>query len=494
MTSLRWLYVAALALLVGAQLLLGANLWLLAALATVAGAAVWPLSRGGWRISDGLYALMCVYFGAASLVVKTLAGQPVQSNLQVPDLSAGYLLAGFGSISIGYLASQSIRQPWRFATRLRDITASPGNLSRFAAPIFLLGAIFYFLQTHFRAVASNGGFENGGFGGFGTFYPLLILGAAMQTALIAQRPRARRHKAVLAGMAAVILALTLADNTKRTLFDFLVVVAATFLAFGVRPRWRWVVPPAIAAALAIIYVVPAIQIVRTQPDVRGPDRIAATLGVIAQNSYDPIALADAADRIATSYHLTYRDSYVYPLTWNSERFTMIQPIDLVARKLEERGTMGAADLWRDPAETLLPSLLMTKTLATAPDRIAWHYGFRASGSIARPVVGLIASSLAAFGLVGVLLLPGLTVAFTFVVLDGVGGRLVDNSWATFLFATTAFLAEREVSTTLSFFCRSFIVILLAGGVLLLLRHRKVRRAPAPSRSSAPRFATNASPE
>ncbi|WBH17910.1 hypothetical protein [Sphingomonas radiodurans] len=494
MTSLRWLYVAGLALLVGAQLLLGANLWVLSALAAVAGAAVWPLSRGGWRISDGLYAIMCIYFGTASLVVKTLARQPVQSNLQVPDLSAGYLLAGFASISLGYLASQSLRQPLRFATRLRDITANPRNLSRFAAPVFLLGAIFYFLQTQFRALATNGGFEAGGFGGFGTFYPLLVLGAALQTALIAQRPRASRHKVVLGAMAAVILALTLADNTKRTLFDFLFVVTVTFLAFGVRLRWRWIVPPAIAAAVTIVYVVPAIQIVRAQADVRGLDRIAATLNVIAEQSYDPVALADQADRIATNYHLTYRDSYVYPLTWNSERFTMIQPIDLVARKLAERGTMGGAELLRDPAETLLPSLLMSKTLATAPDRIAWHYGFRASGSIARPVVGLIASSLAAFGLVGVLLLPGLTVAFTFVVLDGVGGRLVDNSWATFLFATTAFLAEREVSTTLSFFCRSFIFILLTGCVLLLLGQRKVRRSRATSVSSAPRLATNASPE
>ena len=362
------------------------------------------------------------------------------------------------------------------------------------SPIFVLGTTFYFLQTQFRAVAVNGGFEAGGFGGFGTFYPLLILGPAMQTALIALRPRVRRHKAVLVGMAFVVLALTLADNTKRTMFDFLFVVGVTFLAFGVRPRWRWVVPPVLAAGLAIAYVVPAIQIVRAQADTRGVDRIGATLRVVARNNYDPVALAAEADRVAEGYQFTYRDSYVYPLTWNSERFTMIQPIDLIARKLEARGTMGAMDLLRDPAETLLPSALLTKSLATAPDRIAWHYGFRVNGSIARPVVGLIASSLAAFGLAGVLLLPGLTVAFTFVVLDGVGGRLVNNSWAAFLLATTAFLAEREVSTMLSFFCRSFIFIMLVGGVLLLIGYRKVRRARIVSASNERRLATNASPE
>jgi hypothetical protein len=299
---------------------------------------------------------------------------------------------------------------------------------------------------------------------------------------------------VLVAMAVVILTLTLADNTKRTMFDFLFVAGATFLAFGTRPRWRWIVPPAIAAALAIAYVVPAIQIVRAQADTRGIGRIAATLRVVERNDYDPVAIAAEAARVAEGYHLTYRDSYVYPLTWNSERFTLIQPIDLVARKLDARGTMGAIDILRDPAETLLPSVLLKKLLVTAPDRIAWHYGFRANGSIARPVVGLIASSLAAFGLAGVLLLPGLTVAFTFVVLDGVGGRLVNNTWGAFLLASTAFLAEREVSTMLSFFCRSFIFIMLVGGVLLLIGYRKVRRARMVSASNAPKLATNASPE
>lgn len=494
MMLLRWIYLAGLLLLVGAQLLLGASIWLLTALFCVSFAALWPMTRRNWRISDGIYALMCVYFGTASLIVKTLAGQPVQSNLLVPNLSAGYLMIGFASITIGYCVATLVPQPFRVANALRDITAEPMNLVRFAAPLFTLGAVLYFLQTQFRAIAINGGFEAGGFGGFGTFYPLLLLGAAMQTALIAKRPQWHRHKAVLGAMAIVILALTLADNTKRTLFDFLFVVTVTLIAFGVRPRWRWIVPSAIVAALVIAYVVPAIQIVRTQADTRGLGRIATTIGVIARHQFDPGSLGEAADRIAEGYHLTYRDSYVYPRTWNSERFTMIQPIDFVARNLNERGTMGGDVMWRDPAETLLPGVLMTKSLVTAPDRIAWFYGFRARGSIARPVVGLIASSLAAFGLAGVLLLPGLTVALTFIILDGVGGRLSNNVWGVFLFAATTFLAEREVSTMLSFFCRSFIFIMLTGGVLLLLGYRRVRRAPITPASSAAMLVTNASPE
>ena len=472
--------------------MLGASGTLLGVLLAISGTAFFALGNPAWRISDGLFAVMTFYFGTGTLVIKTLAEQPVQSNLRLPDLSAGYLAAGFASISLGYLASQSIKQPLRFSDDLRDVTAMPGNLQHFAVPVFATGAIFYTLQTEFRAVAVDGGFAGGGFGGFGLFYPLLVLGAALQTALVARRPRRLRHKAVLGAMAAVILALTFADNTKRTLFDFLFVVAATFLAFRVPLRWRWIAPPAIAGVLALAYVVPAIQIVRTLPDSRGVDRIAITLGVIAEHDYDPAALAARADRIATGYHLTYRDSYVYPLTWNTERFTLIQPIDLIARKLDERGTIGGDDLWRDPAEALLPGFLMTKSLATAPDRIAWHYGFRTNGSIARPVVGLIASSLAAFGLLGVLLLPGLTAAFTFVVLDAFGGRLLNNAWAAFLLATTAFLAEREVSTTLSYFCRTFPFVLLVGSVLLLLGHRRVRRRP--SVSSAPRLATNAASE
>ena len=486
------IYSVSLALLFFAQLMLGADIPVLFSLVIVAACALIPLQMRGWRISDGLYAVMCVYFGTASLIVKTAAMQPVQSNLRMPELSAGLLLAGFASISIGYLGSHLVRQPWRIEHDLHGITAAPVNLARLALPTFTLGAVLYFLQTQMRPLASNGGFETSGFGGFGAFYPLLLLGAAMQTALIASHPGQLGHKARLGLMTIVIVALTLADNTKRTLFDFVMVVGVTFLAFGVRPRLRWIVPPAAAALIAIVYVVPAIHIVRMQPDVRSISRIAATFEVIRNAGFDPVELSQRADAIAAGYHLTYRDSYVYPLTWNTERFTMIQPIDQVARKLEERGTMGGADLWRDAAETLLPSFLLTKTLATAPDRIAWHYGFRAHGSIARPVVGLIASSLAAFGLAGVLLLPGLTVAFTFIMLDGIGGRMVSNCWASFVFASTTFLAEREVSTMLSFFCRGYLFLLIVAGALLLLGYRRVPRASAPS--SAPRLATNASAE
>lgn len=479
MGALGWLYVLVLTGLASAQLVLGASPWVLAVLVLVAAAALLPLSKGDWRISDGLYAIMTVYFGTASLFVKTLAGQPVQSNLQVADLSAGYLLAGFASITIGYGLSQWVQRPSPFAEQLRVLTDHGTNLARLAVPVFAFGALFLLLQTQFRANAVNGGFEAGGFGGFGAFYPLLPLGAAMQAALVVRRHRGqRRHGVILIAMAVVIVALTLADNTKRTLFDFLLVVGLSFVALGGAGRWRWIVSGTIGAAVALLLVVPAIQIVRTHDDVHGAARIGATWRVLRDHRFDPARLAGAGDRIATSYQRAWRGSYVYPRPWNTERFTMIQPIDQVARALGERGTMGGADLWRDPAETLLPGFLIRKTLVTAPDRIAWHYGFRANGSIARPVVGLVASSLAAFGLIGVLLLPALVVAFTFVTLDWIGGRLAGNVWAVFLLAVSAFLAEREVSTTLSFFCRSFPFIMLVGGMLLLVGARRVRRTRA----------------
>ena len=227
--------------------------------------------------------------------------------------------------------------------------------------------------------------------------------------------------------------------------------------------------------MLLALVMPAIQIVRTMADLRSTARVTATWQVIRNAGFDPIRLAAEADRIAVGHQLAWRESYIFPMTWNTERFTMIQPVDLVARGLDEHGTMGAADLWRDPLETLLPGFLLEKSLANAPDRIAWHYGFRASGSIARPVVGLIASSLAAFGLVGVLLLPMLITALTFVVLDLLGGRLKANVWGAFLLSATTFLAEKEVSTTLSFFCRSFPFLLLLAALLLLMGSvRRVR--------------------
>ncbi|OWK29105.1 hypothetical protein [Sphingomonas mucosissima] len=481
MGSLGWPYLLALVLLACAQLFLGASLWVLSVLLFIAAAALVPLTRHNWRVSDALYAIMTVYFGSGALLVKTLAGQPVHTNLDVPDLSAGYLLLGFCSITLGYVLSHAVRGSSRAAEQLRAMTSHAPNLVRFAVPTFLAGAVFLFLQTQFRPIAVQGGFEPGGFGGFGTFYPLLPLGTAMQAALVAGHPRERRHRLVLGIMMLIVLALTLADNTKRTLFDCLFVIALVFLVHGARVRLRWVIPAVVSAAFLLALVMPAVQIVRTMADVRSTARIGATWQVMRDAGFDPVRLTAEADRIATGHQLAWRDSYIFPLAWNTERFTMIQPIDLVARGLDEYGTMGGADLWRDPAETLLPGFLIDKTLANAPDRIAWHYGFRTNGSIARPVVGLIASSLAAFGLAGVLLLPMLATSLSFLALDLLGGRLAGNVWGAFLLSATTFLAEKEVSTTLSFFCRSFPFLLLVATALLLIgsvrRPRPVRVIP-----------------
>lgn len=481
MRSLGWPYLLVLVLLGCVQLGLGASPWVLGVLLLIAAAAALPIFRQNWRVSDGLYAIMTVYFGTGALLVKTFAGQPVHTNLHVPELSAGYLLLGFCSISLGYAISRLVRRPSRAAEQLRQMTSHSPSLARFAVPVFLMGAVFLFLQTRYRPIAVQGGFEPGGFGGFGTFYPLLPLGTAMQAALVARHPRQTGHAIILAAMVLIVLALTLADNTKRTLFDCLLVIALAFIVQGVRPRLRWLVPAALSAAFVLALVMPAVQIVRTMGDVRSTARIGATWQVVRDAGFDPVRLAAQADRLAAGHQLVWRDSYVYPLAWNTERFTMIQPVDLVARGLDEYGTIGGADLWRDPAETLLPGFLITKTLANAPDRIAWHYRFRASGSIARPVVGLIASSLAAFGLAGVLLLPMLVTSLTFVALDLLSGRLKGNIWGAFVLAATTFLAEKEVSTTLSFFCRSFPFLLLVAASLLLIggarRPRPLRVIP-----------------
>lgn len=474
MRSLGWVYLLALAAMAFAQLWIGASIWVLGVLLLIAAAALIPLTREEWRVSDGLYVLMTVYFGSGALVIKTLAAQPVQSNLDQPDASGGYLLLGFVSISIGYAVSHLVRRPSHMAEQLRALTGDSANLARFAAPIFLAGAVFLFLQTLYRPIAVQGGFEAGGFGGFGTFTPLLLLGIAMQAARVVQQPRRRRHQMMLAGMTLIVLALAMADNTKKTLFDCLLAIGLVFVVHGARLRLRWIVPAAVTTALLLAMVIPAVQIVRTIADVRSTARIAATWQVMRDADFDSLRLSAEADRIAVGHQLVWQDSYIFPLAWNTERFTMIQPIDLVARGLEEHGTMGGADLWRDPAETLLPGFLIEKTLANAPDRIAWHYGFRASGSIARPVVGLIASSLAAFGLAGVLLLPMLVTTLSFVALDLLGGRLNGNVWGVFVLTATTFLAEKEISTTLSFFCRSFPFLLMVAAMLLFGSARRPR--------------------
>jgi hypothetical protein len=315
---------------------------------------------------------------------------------------------------------------------------------------------------------------------------MILLGVAMQFSLVLQKRKGMLAKAVLGVMALVVFGLTLADNTKKTAVDFAVVLVAVGLSFNVRWKLRWIIPGVSFALVVLLYIVPAIQIVRTQTDVRSIDRIGATLEVISDNDFDVGKISQRADRVTTGYQITFSDSYVYPLPWNTERFTMVQPIDQVARALPSRGIMGASDIATDILEATLPGSLIDKSLITTPDRISWFYGFRRYGSISRPVVGIVASSLAACGFIGVLLMPALTVGMGFVLINYFAGYMSRNVWAVYMFSAATFLPEKEVGTFISFFGRSFWFNLIFGLCLLIIKSLTRRRGSAGRAESSPK--------
>lgn len=460
-----WLYCWFVLAAAAVQVAAGAHLFILACVTIIALCGVIPMSRARMTAGDALFFAMAIYFGAATLAIKDAVFQPLQMNLIEPETSAAYLLIGFSSITAAYLLASLARVRIGYFDAVQQRFRSVDFLARWTRPVFLIGFAFYTAHTLLRANVKDGAFEEGGFGGFGAFYPLFLLGIAMQVGLCVARPKARTELAWLVVMGVAAFGLSSAGNVKRVVLDYLVVLVISYFAYRIRLRGRTLAAGGVLALAVVFYFQPAIQIVRGGGATSVAERIPRMWEVIADSGFDPIKLSDEADVISTGYKASYGQSYIYPVPWNTERYTMILPVDEVTRTFAKAGPLGLDAALHDLARDVLPSFLIDKVQYALGDEIAWRFGFRDSGIIGRPVVGLVASSLGVLGPLGIVFLPGLMAALAFVTLDAVGGRIAASPFGVFVAASNLILAERDI-TLISYFLRDFLILL--GFVALLM--------------------------
>lgn len=482
--TLRNAYLVVITTAAFVQIFLGADPLVLVILTAISMSALLGMRKDP-VIGDWLFLMFAMYYGSLGLTLKTALLQPVDSNLSEPTLTSLYLFTGWASLTAGYLAS-AWQSSFRVAWRLDNVFADIRFLRLFTLPIFALGITLQTLHVIFRPQFIPGtNILNDGFGGFGSFYFMLPISVSMQAAICVYKQRNSSDRLLLIAMLLLIAGVSLFGNVKKNIVDAILIVGCSYILFDrARISAKAIVSITIFLGILILYVNPVVHIMR--PLLFGlsfQQRLELAGSILTDTDFNPVELADRAARVLITYTGEYSPtgSYFYPNTLNLDRFALILPLDQVIRGLPRAGAMGS-EIFSTIPSTVLPSFLIQKEAAATQDLIAWHFGFRPVGIVGRPVVGLIASATAGYGIFGAAILPFIVVFISLRILNRLTGRLKNNPWAISVFSASTLLVEKEIAPFIEFELRDLVLLLgfaVALRVVYLLPARGFNRSTAP---------------
>lgn len=409
---------------------------------------------------------LAFYLAIGGLLFKTLAGQRLETNLLAPQLTATALVLASLSILGGYFLSRAVVSGRGDVLNLARFFRNPATVGSLVMPLTLVSCGIYLLHIYL----SKGGDadtpgQQKGFGGFGSFYFLVNISLAFLYAHLANY----RKRGTWKGIAAVgtfLLLCSLLSNEKRPVIDFGIVTLVSFIFIDrLRPRLWVLITSAVVALPLLLMLSGAIEATRMAGKNLPPlERVELTWSLLADNNFNVSRIMEASGSAATGYSYTYRPnmSYYYPSTMNVDRYSLIFPLDQVARHDPSRIPMSVAA--QEVVETL-PSIIASKTGIAFVDRLAWYYGIRAHGSVGRPVIGIPGSAFAVGGLMGVALLPGLCFFLVFSASRLLGGDLRNSPLAIGLSTVFLITVEWDFMRLFVFFLRPLWLIVI--GVMVL---------------------------
>ncbi|MDF8334991.1 hypothetical protein [Novosphingobium cyanobacteriorum] len=462
---LSFIWITALLIFTLLQLFYGASTYVLVVMAITSALSIFPLAFRTITTSDILWVVFTTYNSTAALVIKTFLGQPIDQNLVQPSISASYLLLGILSGFLGYLLARTFIHSKSAPLQLTQLTTSPLILKDLSIIIFLIGMLAQIAHNILRPRAESGQITDG-FGGFGTLSILIILGVSFQAYLWRTRPNEPKHAVLLAFMFISVVTLALLSNIKKPAVDSLLVILLSIVLIKGRPvRFATYLSLTCLCIALTMVVAPLIQVMRPQLRSYAPLEIyQVATNTLNDSHYNLYVLWDKSANVAKGYEYSYgkNQSYLFPSTVNADRFCLLMPIDQVVRSLPARGTLGFSSL-ADVPEAYIPGFLIHKTGIASPDIIAWHYGVRANGSIARPVIGLIASS-AAFGdIYAVIFFPGVIIFIVFGIMELLSGPAGSSPWSIFILGINLQkVGEKEVSAMINYGSREIPVMFIVG--------------------------------
>lgn len=432
---------------------------------------IWP--------SDFFIFGLSIYSGGAALLAKALLGQPLQSNLMHPVFSTSVLTLSFFAALAGATLARAIQ---RYEGGVFWGRLGMDRPSQYL-PMLILGAAFFLLHVMLRPRFENGVQTSGGFGGFGSFYFIFVFGVAA-AAFAYGKSRDRKARLVLILSFAMMMVMSIVANTKKELADFVLVIILMAIAFRIRMR---PVPLLLGILLfygLVAFVVPLIQLMRSDFTTLGMgERLGHAWTLLADANFNPAVLAEAQSRILRGFSFSFREygSYIFPSAINLDRFFLILPVDQVARGVLEGKQMGVADFILRPLVQAMPSFLVSKDGIAGSDLVGWEYGIRSVNSIARPVIGLAASLLAAGGVIAVVIGSFVIVALVFSVYNFTFGHLRRSTFGLFFLVISSSQFEAALDAMIIFFLRTYLFIAIFFAFVVLFQ-RTLRLLPRKHRA------------
>jgi hypothetical protein len=477
------LYAGALVALMLIQALMGANLLVLFCLVAASALSFLGATKVRKTGAEMLLWAIAAYLGFAALAQKTIFGQVVQSNLSVPTMASFGLLAATFSIGIGYKLSELLCRGRQDALRLGEFFSEMAAVRAIAIPLAVVSSCLY--VAHLMLVRSTADGSGEGFGGFGSFYFLQNVSLAFLWAALAWSSKSR-YLLAIGGMAVFALIAAMLSNEKRVMIDFTAVTALSFIFIQrLRRFWPLFVLISIGGLLVVTFLVPALQATRLEAKSAEPlERMDLAWSKLIQTGFDTAKLNELSDQQAESYQYAYGPnlSYYFPVATNADRFSLIFPLDQVQRN-EGMPTVPFLTIFSDLSQ-MLPGFLVDKTSEVQGDVVAWHYGLRKYGSVARPVLGAPATAYALGGYLGLLILPGMVFFLIFSCATIIGGQLRDSPIAIAISTILMICVENTVSGLLAYISRPIPIMIIT---ILLIRWL-VYRMPSYQRWLAARSA------
>lgn len=474
MGVIRFIYLAVFGVCAAVQLGIGASFWLVFVSSIVCALGLVPLSMKRLYPTDFVMVGVVIYTSYAGLAIKTALLQPLESNLFAPDASGLYLLIGFLSFFFGYALSLSMRN--RHEERLPFAGFADPSLNQgIIVPVFAVGALTQVIHQILRPnIVGVGDTAAEGFGGFGGFYFLMLLGLSLQVGLTFSGRASRRTILILVSMLLTVVFISLIGNAKRSIVDAALILSLGTVIYGVRINLRVLAAAVFAFWLTSFIIGPVIHITRASDPKADPlERISIALEILDQLNWDISELNRAYEQVLSGYSGSTRSdgTYVYPQVMNVDRFALILPIDQVARRLD---LPAPTRDWTFEGilQNTLPSFLIQKSTASPVDWLAWYYGFRTQGVIGRPVIGLTASVLGQYRVLWLPIIPLLLSFISFTIWDRISGPMRRNAWALFLAANLMLTAERDVATYVGFMLRDLPIVLVVSYLILRFAQRR----------------------
>lgn len=410
------------------QLALGGSAWVVISAVLAAGLGLagflvlGAYNTGAWVLL--LYALGNVL---VPLYAKTLMGQPLGSYLEVPLDSFLIVAVSTGELFLALMVARQLR----LGRSLFEATSDVRALGWLSWGSFVLGSLFWFWNNY------NQSAQGGGFGGLAVFRDLLLMAIIARTALLFEDSRnCKGMDWILATFigTSVFLGLLTSHKTAAALPVVSYFVTVAFYREGL--RLRYMAALLLGAIVFVGIVAPMLHVWRFLGERHMPiaDRvelIASDLAVVFDNKKLGEIRRVARSRFEHGYYDYYGGDGRGQMILG--RYSSVQQIDPVIAEVNRQGTVGSQAIW--------PALLRLLPRSVFPDKpkyIESYYTLVRLGLIQpdggkHPTLPLAGQAYAAYGWLGVMIIPFGTFLLFLLVLKKLGWNLKRNVFAIFFF-------------------------------------------------------------